>query len=134
MLAKKLLCAAFAAFGVAACQASMSASTDVGGPSTTSAQVDASAIEQVTLEATQARCARAYSCGEIGTNGRWADYGTCMSKVRLHVRDNLIGRQCKDGFDPGAAQTCVQAIRDARCEDARDMKSVNACASALRCR
>jgi len=134
MLAKKLLATAFAAFVVAACHSSVSAGA--GATSTTAAKqtVDPGSIEQLTLEATQARCARAYSCGEIRENGRWADYGACMSATRRAVRDDLIGRECKDGFDPDAAASCIHALQDARCEDGRDLRSTRACETALRCR
>lgn len=135
MVAKKLLSTVFAAFVVAACHSSVSAGA--GTTSTTAAKetVDPGAIEQLTLEATQARCARAYSCGEIREKGgRWVDYGSCMSAMRREVRDDLIGRQCKEGFDPDAAASCIHALQDARCEDARDLRSTRACESALRCR
>jgi len=130
MQPKKLLGAAVAAFVVAACHASVSAG--VGDTTTTSAAVDPGAIEQVTLEATQARCARADSCGEIGPNARWADRGACMDAVRRNVRDQLIGRACKNGFQPVSMDDCLHAMRDARCEDPRGLHET--CDATLACR
>ena len=130
---KKLISAAFAVAVVAACHASVSAG--VGQTSTTGAEqrTDPGAVEQVTAELVQARCARAYSCGDVGPNGRWEDDGACTIAVRRSVRDDLIQRECKEGFDPQAVDGCVRALRDARC-DARDVRSIKACESALRCR
>ena len=131
---KQLISAAFAVAVVAACHASVSAG--VGQTSTTAAEqrTDPGAVEQVTAELVQARCARAYSCGDVGPGARWADNGACMSAVRRSVRDDLIQRECKEGFDPQAVDGCLHAIRDARCEDTRDLRSTKACESALRCR
>lgn len=133
MKAKKLLGAAFVACVVAACHASMSAGVSTT-TSTTSAVVDQGAIEQVTLEATKARCARLYSCGDIGPNGRYADNKACISNVRRDVRDYLIGRQCKLGFDVAAANDCVAAIRSSRCEDLRAVRDLRACNGVQMCR
>ncbi len=107
----------------------------MGQTGTTGAEqrTDPGAVEQVTAELVQARCARAYSCGDVGPSGRWADNGACTTAVRRSVRDDLIQRECQEGFDPQTVDGCLHAIRDARSEDARDVRSTKACESALRC-
>ncbi len=68
------------------------------------------AIERITDD----RCNRQLSCGNIGRNMTWRDRTDCEGHVGKQTR-SLLGPTCRV-VDAARLQTCINEIRDQRCE------------------
>ena len=84
-------------------------------PTTTTAYVSAVTNDRAIEEITNARCAREFSCDNIGQGRVWRDYDACSRDVRLSMRDSLRGQACNSGVGAYALSRCLEDLRNARC-------------------
>ena len=108
------------------------ASTPVQVTATTS--VDVVPNELAVRDITQARCAREYSCDNIGEDRAWQDYGTCMEDARRNTRDFLVGQRCLNGMNLDNVALCLSAIRNESCGARRGLELIAACSNETLCR
>ena len=102
---------------------------------TTSAAVPAVTNERAIEEITNARCARAFSCDNIGAGRVWHDYDACTRDSRLAMRDMLVGQMCTDGVNSAELASCLSEMRNAQCTQPQGAaEHFEACANAKLCR
>jgi hypothetical protein len=116
-----------------ACASTSSAPAE--STTTTNANVSAvtndSAIERIT----DARCAREFSCDNIGAGRVWRDYASCTRDVRLSMRGMLVGQACTSGVDERQLSSCLGEIGGTRCASPQGtIVPFRACSNAKLCR
>jgi len=82
---------------------------------TTTAYVPAVTNDHAIEEITNARCAREFSCDNIGAGRVWRDYDACRRDVRLSMRDTLVGQSCTSGVGAYQLSSCIHDIRSVEC-------------------
>ena len=114
-----------------ACESTPSAAP----PTTTTAYIPAVTNDHAIDEITNARCAREFSCDNIGAGRVWRDYGACTRDVRLSMRGMLVGQACTSGIDAYGLSSCVNDIRNVHCAATQGtVERFASCAEAKLCR
>jgi len=106
-------------------------------PSTTITTANVSAVtsEHAIEEITNARCAREFSCDNVGAGRVWRDYASCSRDVRLSMRGMLVGQACTSGVDTRELSSCLGEIRNALCTTPHGtIEHFDACSNAKLCR
>jgi hypothetical protein len=118
--------------GLVACESTFGSA---GPTTTTSSYVPAVTSEHAIEEITSARCAREFSCDNIGAGRVWHDYDACTRDVRLAMRDMLIGQQCVSGVGAYQLSSCLNDIRNVHCAiEQGTIERFGSCANAKLCR
>ena len=122
----------FAAAVVACSSSTPPAST----ATTTNAYVPAVTNDHAIEEITRERCAREFSCDNIGAGRVWRDYPECIRDTRLRERGLLRGQTCINGIDAYQLSSCLHDIRDVRCAAPQQgtIERFASCAEAKLCR
>lgn len=120
--------------GLAACEPTLG-STEPTTTTTTTANVSAVTSEHAIEEITNARCAREFSCDNVGAGRVWRDYATCSRDVRLSMRGMLVGQMCTSGVDARQLSSCLGEIRNVECTTPHGtIEHFDACSNAKLCR
>jgi len=89
------------------------------------------AIERIATE----RCNRELSCDQIGPERLWLTMADCRRDVRRDTRDYLDSDGCDHGVDAYGLASCVDSIRNARCDDqGQNVPGLVECRAAKLCR
>lgn len=116
-----------------ACESTPSAPA---GSATTTTTADVSAVtnDHAIEEITRQRCAREFSCDNIGAGRVWRDYPACIRDTRLTERGLLRGQTCINGIDANQLSSCINDIRNTRCAVQGDIERFASCAEVKLCR
>ena len=80
-----------------------------------------------------ARCARATSCGELGALGRYVTAGACTDRTKRELNAALPSARCP-AIAPERLDGCIAAIRGEVCSQPLDaVTSLPPCAAATLC-
>jgi len=101
---------------------------------TTTANVSAVTNDHAIEEITRERCAREFSCNNIGAGRVWRDYPECIRDTRLRERGMLRGQTCINGIDAYQLSSCLADIRNVHCSVQGDIQRFASCAEAKLCR
>ncbi len=83
----------------------------------------------------EARCARDANCGFVGgTDKKWSTTSACTNVITRDYSDDLTDAECPSGVDRRALEECVEASRNADCNDPIDVIGrVAACRTSKLC-
>ena len=102
---------------------------------TTTAYVSAVTNDHAIEEITRQRCAREFSCDNIGAGRVWHDYPECIRDTRLRERGMLRGQTCINGIDAYQLSSCLNDIRNFHCAAPQGtIAPFASCAEAKLCR
>jgi hypothetical protein len=102
---------------------------------TTTANVSAVTSDRAITDITDARCAREFSCDNIGAGRVWHDYEACTRDVRLAMRDMLVGQACQSGVDSAQLSSCLDDLRTQHCaSEPGTVERFGSCSNARLCR
>lgn len=101
---------------------------------TTTAYVPAVTNDHAIEEITRERCAREFSCDNIGAGRVWRDYPECIRDTRLRERGMLRGQTCINGVDAYQLSSCINDIRHVHCAVQGDIERFASCAETKLCR
>ncbi len=73
--------------------------------------IDAQAVDELA----QSWCDQQRGCDQIGEKKPYADFESCMSRMRGVVHDDLDAFHCSHGLDSLQTQSCMSAIHLAAC-------------------
>jgi hypothetical protein len=104
---------------------------------TTITTTDVSAVtsDRAIADITDARCAREFSCDNIGAGRVWHDYDACTRDVRLAMHDMLVGQACQSGVDSHELSACIADLRNQHCaSEPGTVARFGSCSNARLCR
>lgn len=92
------------------------------------------ANEDAVIRLTEARCARARACNNIGPKESYTDDAACKRENRHDLESELRPGECPRGIKEDKLSNCLQEIRNQKCGNPFDSisKSVS-CRTGLMC-
>lgn len=75
---------------------------------------------------TDARCARELACNNVGANKKWSDTAACRREIRQSTQGDYRASACHV-VSANELRSCIDAIKNEKCDDVFDMTRVVAC-------
>jgi hypothetical protein len=134
---QKTLAFGSAMLGLIACDQNKSSETQTTGatmpmrvqtPVAVAADPNDDTIDRITA----ARCTREVACNNIGTGKKWVDDSSCHREVRQNVHADFRRTECRYVLTD-KLQSCIDAIRDEKCDAVLDLTRMNACRKSAIC-
>ena len=82
---------------------------------------------------TQARCAHELACNNVGANKKWSDAAACQREMRQNIQADYRESECHVVLTD-KVQSCIDAIRNEKCDDVFDMARITACRKSNICK
>jgi len=82
---------------------------------------------------TEARCAREIACNNVGANKKWSDATACRRDIRQSTQGDYRASECHV-VEANKLRSCIDAIKNEKCDDVFDMTRVVACRKANICK
>ena len=123
-------------FGSAVCFVVVACNKSDADQTTTTTTTGASTRDdnETTIDRiTDARCAREIACNNVGANRKWSDIAACRRDIRQSVHGDYRASECQVVL-ADKLRSCIDGIRDEKCDAVFDMTRINACRKGVICK